>query len=185
MNIKGTTIIFFPEFIKSKFGEVAFAKWLDTLSPEAKNVYNSVILPSNWYPMNEILTEPTKSICSLFYEGSLRGAEELGEYSADYALHGIYKFFVKMGSPEFIIKKAGSILPTYYEPCKMEVGELSDGHAILRITEFPEANDYIEARIKGWSQRALAIAGGKNLTIAIAKSLAHGDASTDYNINWE
>lgn len=185
MQAKGTTIIFFPEFIKTKFGEEAFSKWMDALSPEARNVFSGVILPSSWYSLKEIFIEPTKLICDMFYGGSIKGAYELGGFSADYALHGIYKFFLKLGSPEYMIKKAGTILPTYYDPCKMEVAEMTSGHAVLRITEFTEIDNKVEERIRGWCERALAIAGGKELSVKITKSLANGGEFTEFDINWK
>jgi len=185
MTTKGTTINVVPEFIIKTFGHVAKDKWIAALSPEAKQVFASVILPSNIYPLKSVLIEPTLKMCELFYSGDTGGAFQLGRFSADYALTGVYKFFIKFGSPEYALKKAGSILPTYFQPSVIEVPVLEDGHAILRITDFSEMHEVVEKRIAGWIDRALELTGAKNQKIKITKSLTKGDSYSEFTIDWE
>ena len=127
MEVKGTAIITVPLFIKDRFGEGGLNQWIGALTPEARQVYPASVLVSSWYPLKEFLIEPLHKMCDLFCAGDLKGARESGRFSADYSLKGIYRIFVKLGSPEFMLRRAGTILPVYYTPSEMKVAECRKG----------------------------------------------------------
>lgn len=184
MEVKGTAVASIPKFIEEKFGKEGFTKWLDSLSNEAKDVYSQPILPSKWYSLNEIMVEPTRKINNLFYNSTMKGAWEAGRFSASYGLTGILKIFVKMGTPGFIISRATSILPTYYQPSELKVVESVNNRTVVQISKFPELSDVIENRIGGWIERALEIQGCKSVSVKISKSVTKGDKFCEYTITW-
>jgi hypothetical protein len=185
MQVKGSAIAFMPKIISKKYGEDALYQWLAKLSPYARELYISPISPQQWFPLKEALVEPTAIICQMFHNWDLQGAWELGRYSAEFGLRGIYKFFIRFGSPEFLINKAGDILPTYYEPSAIEVVNQGRGMAQVRITRFPEIDRIIEMRIGGWMQAALEICGCQNVRVEITKSLTRFQSCTEYEILWD
>ncbi len=184
MEVKGTAVVVLPQFIRTKFGENSFNQWLAALSPLAREVYSKPILTNNWFPLKEILVEPTQKICDVFYGGKMEGACECGRFSADYALKGIYRVFLKIGSPEFVINRASLVLPTYYRPSKIIVPSHEKGHALFRIVEFPDMNKVIEHRIIGWMEQALTICGCKNPKVKIVASLTEGKPYTELDVVW-
>jgi hypothetical protein len=168
---QGTAIITIPLFIKERFGKRGLNQWKDALTPEARKVYPASVLVSSWYPLKDFLIEPLRKMGGLFYARDLKGAKESGRFSADYSLKGIYKIFVKLGSPEFMLRRAGSILPIYYTPSEMEVVECRKGRGIMQITQFPDIDQGLEIRIGGWIERAIEISGDKQPNIKNTKSL--------------
>lgn len=185
MTVKGTAIFTVPHFISNQFGKDALLKWVNSLEPNAKQLFSGNIVPVATYPLTEMFTAPIIKMCELFYNGDFKKAEELGRFSADYSLNGVYKFFVKLGSPQYIAKKASTILPTYYQPSSMETVEVGDNHAIVHITQFEEMHEVIEYRIKGWIQRAIEITGMQDVDIEITKSLIKNDPYTEYIGRWK
>jgi hypothetical protein len=184
MEVKGTAIMSLQDFVKKLYKD-RFQEWLNSLPEASRTIMGSVILTNSWYPLQEALVEPTKKICDLFYHGDVKGAWEAGRYSAEHALKGIYKIFVKIGSPEFILNKASRILPTYYKMSEMETITTKPKSAILRITKFPNLNIYVEYRVGGWIEKALEISGCKGLRVTMTKSLTKGDPYTEYLSEWE
>lgn len=184
MQVKGTAVETIPLFVKSKFGEEAYQKWMQALSENTRAEFSRIILATKWYPLRQMFEEPTVKICDMFYQGKLEGAVEQGRFSAEYGLRGIYKLFVKLGSPEFIVSRASSIMPTYYDPCAMEVADKGEKTVTIRITKFDEPSRIVEHRIKGWTEKALEISGAKDCAVTIAKSLADGAATTDIVCKW-
>ncbi len=184
MEIKGSAVICTREYVKTKFGDDNFKRWRDSLSEDAKDDYSKANLPNNWFPLRTVVEEPTQKICEMLHSGDLQGAWDLGRFSADYGLKGIYRFFVKMGSPQFIVKKAGSILPTYYNPSIMKVDSTDDNSAVVHIIKFDHISSVIEHRIGGWMEQAMEISGGKNVSVDISKSMVKGDDVTEYTIKW-
>lgn len=183
MQVKGSAVQTLPLFIKSKFGEDALLKWKDSLMESTREEYRN-ILPSKWYPLKEILIDPTLKCMELFYNGKTEGAVDQGRFSAEESLKGIYKFFIKFGTPDFIIGKASSILPTYYHPSSMELVEKKEKQLLLRITKFDSPHQVIEFRIKGWIERALEMSGTKFPRVIIKTSMTNGAPYTDFIVSW-
>ena len=184
MKVKGSAVATLPVFVKEKSGEEGFQKWLAALSPEAQEIYKNNILTTGWFPLKQALSEPTKKICDLFYNGNMKGAWESGRFSAEQGLKGVYKVFIKLGSVAFITKKASSILPTYYNPSEMKVVDLQSNSAVVHITKFEEPNEVIDNRIGGWMEKALELSGCKTIKISITKSLAKGAPHTEFQLKW-
>ncbi len=185
MEVKGTAITTIPLFIKKHFGEGGFNQWINALTPEARKVYQDQVFSSSWYPLKELMIEPLRKMCSLFYAGDVKGARESGRFSADYSLKGIYKILVKLGSPEFLVNRAATIVGIYYTPSEIKVVESRKGQGIIQMTKFPDMDRVLEIRILGWMERALEISGAKEPNIKITKSLTAGDPLSEFIATWK
>ncbi len=184
MKVKGIAVAIVPDFVRSKFGPEGLAPWLAALPDESRRIFEGHLLVSRWYPMDEAYHRPTEVLCQRFYDGDPRGAWELGRYSADYVLKGVYKAFIKSPVVTVNIGHAGFMLPTYFQPATIEVASLEEQRGVLRITCFEGSTRYSEQRIGGWLERALELAGVKGARVEIAKSLAGGDQYTEYLLAW-
>jgi hypothetical protein len=182
MDVKGTAIIPIVKFAESKFGATNY-EWTKSLSGPSAEIMKTV-LSSSWYPLQEAIIEPTVKLCDLVYGGKDEGAFEIGKFSADFGLKGVYKLFVKLGSPSFIISKGSSILGTYYKDSVMDLVEEKKNSSLLRITRFPGIHKVVELRIAGWMQRSLEICGCKDIKVNMPKLLSRGDAYTEYMVTW-
>ncbi len=184
MKVKGTAISFFPEYIQSRYGNDKLSTWINALPPASKEIFSKPVLASSWYSFHDGMAVPLRSICDAFHGGNSKGAWEVGRYSADFGLRGIYKIFVKLGSPEKLAERAADVLPKYYDPCSMEIVSAQKGAAVLRVTNFPESNDLTEARLAGYMERGVEICGGKSVKIATPAAMSRGNPYTEYRIEW-
>lgn len=185
MEVKGSAVIVLPMFIKSNLGTKNYNLWLESLSKEARKVYESKILITSWFPLRAIFTEPTRKMCDLFYKKDPRGAWEVGRFSADYALKEFYKVFIRVATPRALTKRASQIFSTYYRPSSMKTEDVSKNKTILKITKFPEMELIVEMRILGWIEKTLEICGYRNIDFNIVKSLCRGDPVSEIEISWE
>ena len=102
MEIKGTAVIAIRDYVKINHS-ARFNDWLGKLSGESRQIFEGVIDASKWYPIESGGIEPTKKAIEMFHQGDYKmGAWEAGKYSAQKALTGIYKIFVKAASPGYI-----------------------------------------------------------------------------------
>jgi hypothetical protein len=185
MMVRGKAIVVIPAFIKKKFGEEGLIYWLHKITPQARRVYDAKIDVNQWFPLKEILLEPTANVAGLFYGWNLqKAAWELGRYSADYRFAGVGKILIKFPSPNFFVSKGVEYLPDYYRPCRLVIKENSDGKAIVQVTYFPEIDKTTEYRIGGWIERGLEMNGCKDLKVDITKYLTHFDPCTEYTLHW-
>jgi hypothetical protein len=185
MEVKGSAVVVLPKFIESNFGVKNLNIWINSLSEEAKKVYKSKILITSWYPLTKIFSEPTRQMCDLFYKSDIMGAWEVGRFSAEFALRGIYKAYVKIATPQALTKRASKIFGTYYRPSSIEIDGTNEKKTILKITEFPEMDEIVEMRILGWIEKILEICGCRNISLNVVKSLCRGDSMSEIEGSWE
>lgn len=184
MEIKGTAVKTIPDFVKENFTP-RYAEWVCSLPEKSREIATSV-KSSVWYSMTDGGVELTKKVGEIFYQGNFKkGAIELGKYSADVALHGIYKLYVKFSSPGHIISRASRVFSAYYTPSKMEVAEHRAKSVKLIMTEFDQPSDVIEYRIAGWIERALEISGCEGIVVNIPESFTKGHSRTVFYCSWK
>ncbi len=185
MKIKGTAVQTIPDFIKKIHGD-RYQEWLNALPMASQLIFKRMIITSGWFPIEEALTTPLKVTASLFYHNDQeKTARTMGLFSADEALTGVYKFFVKMGSPKFLIERSTSMMKTYFEPCEIQVFYGASNGCIMQITHFPKSDAIIEWNIAGWIERALVISGCKSAKVIVTRSMAKKDSITELTISWE
>lgn len=185
MEIKGTAVIAIRDFVKTNYPQ-EFDAWLQSLPEQSKSIYAGIIDSSKWYALAEGGLTPTKKIAELFFDKDYKkGAWEAGRFSAQKALTGIYRIFVKATSPGYIIQRASRVFATYYRPCEMAVVDRTEKGVVVEISNMTESDIVIEYRIAGWIQKALEISGVSNITIDIPQSISSGDQLTRIEIHWE
>jgi hypothetical protein len=185
MKVKGTIISSVPTFVKDKFPD-KYQEWQQNLPPASQQILMNTVMASEWYDIENGLLAPTRLLAKMFYESDLEKASwEMGRYSAEVGLSGIYKVFVLIATPQFIMKRGGKILSSFYQPSVLTTSNERPKGVDILITEFENSTVITESRIGGWMEKALEICGIKNITIDKVKSIAKGDNITQYVVNWE
>ncbi len=184
MQVKGTAVKTIPEFIKDKHSD-KYSGWFNQLPEKSKAIFQKGVAAPNWYPIEDAIITPTALMSMHLFGNEKDGAWQCGRYSADIALNGVYKIYVKMSSPAHIIDRAGRVLQAYYEPSEITVVGRTDKSVTLHLVKFPKLHKVIEYRFAGWMERALEISGCKNIRIDIPKSLTKGDTLSEFKITWD
>jgi hypothetical protein len=183
MEIKGSAVRSIPDYIR-KFHPEKYTMWMESLPDKSREIFAGGVMPSSWYSLEDAAVIPTQMLGALVFEDAEKGAWQCGRFSAETALTGIYKFFIKAASPFFIIDRASRIFTTYYQPSDMVVVDKGNDYVVLHITRFEEPNNLIESRIAGWIERAMEIHGVGFVTVDITKSLTRGDPFTEIMVKW-
>jgi len=183
MEAKGTAVKSISEFVRAKF-PTRYDEWLNSLPVESQTIFKNPIFQNDWYSLETAILTPTDKLCQLFFHNTPEGARQCGRHSAETALTGIYKFFLLVATPSFIMGKASGIFTTYYRPVEMKLVESSSNHCLLHILKFPESHPLIEYRIAGWCERALEIANCKGVTVGITQTLTKGHPLTEFFVRW-
>lgn len=184
MEVKGIAVKSIAEFVKKEFPE-KYTEWWKALPEDARQIISNGVITNQWYNVQDAVITPTKMINKFFYNNHpQKGAWQSGKFSADYALNGIYKLYVRASTPKHIISRAGRVFSNYYKPCVMKVVSEQKNSVTVHITNFSEPSAVVEFRIGGWMERALEISGCNNVNIDISKSLVKGDDVTEYVLSW-
>ncbi len=185
MKVKGTILSSIQGFVKENFPN-RYEDWINGLNATSKKFFTSSIMAADWYDYQDGFIEPSVLVAKMFYNNDLKkSGKEVGRYSAEVGLKGIYKVFVFVAKPQFIIKRGGKILSSFYNPSALKIGEERLKGVDVHVTSFPDITEIAEYRIAGWMEKALEICGVKNISIEITESLVLGDERTTYVVNWE
>ena len=150
MNIKGTSLTSTYNFVKLNYTS-RFDEWLQKLPEDSRKLFSGIILAGGWYPISDGMIIPTKLIAKMFFDGDdKKAAYRIGEHSAVEGLNGVYRMFLKIASPSFVIKKSASILKTYYQDIVAEMIESNENSGIIHIKGFKEDEKLIFDRISAW-----------------------------------
>lgn len=182
MLVKGAVIQPIVRFVKERYSAY-YEAWLGQLSDETRTVMEQGIVTS-WYPIGRAMIEPTEVLCDLVEDPADDVAWEIGRFSADFALRGIFRIFVRLGSPAFIVKRASHVFSTYYTNAVLRVPEAGSKFATVHLLEFPEPSRLVERRIGGYMERAVEISGAKHVKSTVVSSLSAGDERGEFHFTW-
>lgn len=100
-------------------------------------------------------------------------------------LSGVYKIFLVVLSPQFVIKKGNAILGAYYNMGRLHVDEERKGFARGRFTEFTGFGRPQWADMMGSAEGVLQAAGAKNLKTTCLEGGGDGQSHCTLEFRWE
>ncbi len=184
MEIKGSAVKATPDFVKDKFG-TRYGEWVKSLPEKSKSIIEQPIYATTWYSLTDSVIVPTQKVADLFYGGNaVKAANEIGRYSADVALKGVYKIFVRVSSPHFVLSRASSIFATYYQPSDIKVIESMDKKAVLQLSKFHPNDKLIMNRIAGWIEKTLEITLKSALKVDVENHIDGANLTSKITIIW-
>ncbi|HEX7502294.1 MAG TPA: hypothetical protein VF451_02645, partial [Acidobacteriota bacterium] len=174
-----------PKIILDKFGQYGLKRWLELISPQARRVFSSDIVPEAWFPLKDMLIEPMANIAQLFYDWDLKKAAwDFGRMSVDSRTPGVLKLLAKIPKAGSPIEKAVEQVASHYRPCTISVPMSDQKSCLVRISHFPEMEKTTEYRICGWIERSMEIGGCKGVKVDIIKSLTNFQPVSEYELRW-
>ncbi len=185
MQVKGTGIKTTRDFIKTKFPG-KYDEWLNSLPEESKKLYTGPLDVGGWFDINIAYYQPVNKLNELLYQNnSQKAGDELGRFSAEVALKGIYKVFLLVASPQYLMKRAANMMQAFYNPSSIEVSQTSPGKVMMKIKEFDGINRITEYRVAGWCARALELCSCNNVSYKFQSHLSSGQPETIIEFTWQ
>jgi len=182
-QIKGLAVLGAVQRIKTISGDEIFKKVLDELNEKDKKIFSGNLLPSIWYPLNSF-TNFLKAEVKIVYKGDNTKLRLGSEAIVENHLKGIYKFFVKLGSPEFVVAKIGAIHKTYFDGIELEK-EITKGQFIGKYFGYEIGQDVYEEVIIGFYKKALEISGAKNIQAKFDIPINEGKEYAQIIVTWQ
>ncbi len=185
MQVKGTSIITTRDFVKETFPS-KYTDWIKSLPVESQKIYESAVRVSDWYEIKPAYYDPMDKIVEQFYNfNAQKAGEELGKFSAKVALTGIYKVFLFVATPQYLMKRASRMVETFYIPSEVDVVETASRTAVMKIKKFDGITKSLEYRFAGWCIKALELCNCKNISYRITSHISSGQPTTNIEFKWE
>jgi len=185
--VRGNVLDIRLKYIEIKADAEQRNKILDSLSPEFKAEIKKGIKAQEWYAF-EYYIQFNRVIDRVLGKGDLQLIVDLGAFSAELALQGIYRFFYKLGSPEFLMKNTAYIWKNYFinGEITLESIEPYKARVVVENTEIPSHEHCLA--IVGWIKRALEICGGKEVAfknIVCRETDIHNNNICEFLFTWQ
>jgi hypothetical protein len=183
---RGTNFVYARDFIQSTYGHAVWEKALAALPPEDASLWKGAALVSGLYPFRAFKAMVAALSKAL---GKVEDTEtaRLYEYIAGRSLSTIYKLFFRLAEPSFVIKNYPKLWERFFDSGKVEVPLAEKGHALLKFT-LPEIfMSWIAPACLGYSRKAVALSGGRNLALAEKSRtlLPDGQWEITYELHWQ
>src|SRR5580704_16211049 len=183
VQIKGSAIKETIEQIKSRAGEAAFQKILGLLDEETRKVFEGDMFSSTWYSL-DLFTRFLEIEIKVLANGNEEMVTKGSEAVIERQLKGIYKAFVRLGSPEFVIKRIAAVHETYFQGVPIDVQLAGHGKAVIKYTGFEKQHRIMGFAIIGFFKKALEISGAKDVVLYFTTPIEEGKGYAELSISW-
>jgi len=170
-------------YVKTEHGEETLQRILSTLMPGDRILLEGTILASDWHPQGP-LERFRQAVARHFMDTELKTLEEMGRFSAQYALTGIYRVFMAVSSPAHVIKKVGNLFPKYFDHGKAEAVVHGPRDISIIISGWEDASATLCAVMKGYFERTLEMAGARGVEVKKVACVLRGDPVCEFRGTW-
>jgi len=184
LKVKGIALKSTINYIKSKLKPEELIAFEGSLSLNCRDFFHLPVLSAEWYEANS-LVEIMVKIPEFLKRKPEEVWWEIGRYSCDDGLNTVYKIFYKLGSPEFIIKRAAQVWSNYYSEGNFFVVSHSLNSAHVQIKDISLPHPALCTRISGWMERAIELSGGKNVVLRHTLCKFQKQIIEEWKANWD
>jgi hypothetical protein len=185
MNIKGVAWLASFDYILKRFGAAGVEKITAVLSESDRtHLFGSRIMPVSWVDYGAAVRFMVAAD-KVFGKGDYQIVREAGVYCAWQNFKGIYRFFISLTSPKFILGNSQAVWKQYFDHGKVGVEWIPNQGARLTLTEAPDLPAQHEWDLLPTLEEAVRMSGGKNVRSTHPKCVARADACDIFEIFWE
>jgi hypothetical protein len=184
VEIKGSVVLDSITGIKKRGGDRELAEIISLLDEETKRVFQSVVSSSSWYPLDLFCR-----FLAVELNKTAGGIEEVlvsrSEKVVERQLRGVYKIFVKMGSPEFLMKRLAAVNITYFNGLKADFTSNGPRNFTLRYVGFEKQHRLMGFALIGFFRKGLELSGATNREVRWTTPIEEGKPYSEMNISWK
>lgn len=183
-KVKGSSFSVPLQYVAKTYGADRLKKALERL-PEQMRSDITRGLPSLWYPV-EYVGELTSALRMELGPRDPNFVFQLTTNSAKQTFGAVYKLFIRLGSPEFIVGRIAAVYRTMCDTGELQVIDKQPRQITMRLTGFPYRNpDYCGHQLRGWFQGPLELSGCKIVENVHTICACRGSPHCEWRVRWE
>jgi uncharacterized protein (TIGR02265 family) len=183
-HIKGTLLLSRMKFLRSR-GEAAVEAVLGAIPDAERKQLRGLLLPSSWYPVEVLRALEAAIVSTLNYSSRDELFLDMGRATATANLTGAgsQRAYVREGDPQFLLRHSPHIYASAHTSGTRSYDRTGEHSAVLRTTR-PEAQREDCLTTIGWLERAIEIAGGRDVRILETSCASVGAPCCEYRCEW-
>lgn len=155
------------------------ARLLDELSPDDRKSWTSFVA-TEWIDI-ETATQFFDVSSRLLFPDDPLPIRRLGRDMADDHLHGVYRYVVRLVSPQMILDGTGKLWDRYHDRGSPQFVRTTDHSASLRVRDYPDLPERMRENIAGYCGRAIELTGATNVRCVKGGT----SAEWQWNVTWK
>jgi hypothetical protein len=180
--IKGTAVLDGLKALEARRGPQGVAEVVARMRPSLRSIFDGHNLsPATWYSL-DAFTEFLR--CTLNPGEPVTLLAQRSEAAVEKQLRGVYRMFVRFGSPAFILKRMSVVHGTYFRRVEISVCDLAKTSATIRYTGFKVQHQVLEPVIIGFYRKALQLSGANGCAVEARVPIGSGRGEAEYLIRW-
>jgi hypothetical protein len=183
VKIKGRVLVDTVASITARIGKAELDKLLNTLDGPSQRTLRDGIAIGEWYPL-EVMTALMVADVSAHDGGNESVVVSRAEAVVAKQLSGIYRIFVRLGSPESIIKRISAVHETYFQGVQIAQEFVGQRKALVRYKGFGKEHRIMEHVIVGFYRKALEMSGARNIEARFTTPISAGKDIAELAITW-
>lgn len=161
-------------------GDEAYQNVLAELGPDARKIMEEGPLETVWYPY-KVYVEISETIDRILGEGDLQLVFEMGAFSCENNLTGIYRVFFRFGNLNFLVDRAAKAWHSQYDFGTMTCIRDPENkqRVTLELANVPHPTKVLFLAVKGWVIKAAELSGSE-----LVKVEDHYSADPEVPMRW-
>jgi hypothetical protein len=136
-NVKGAAITARVRFVRERYGPAGYSGLVAEVGPVTRALLPGNVLASAWAPY-EAFIDLGATVDRLFGRGDLALCVEMGRFAAEVNLPTLYRLFYRIGSTQYVLRKAAQLWGLHYDSGRLAVMEEGDHGVRLEMVDFAE-----------------------------------------------
>jgi hypothetical protein len=178
---KGLSFLAVRDYVVEHAGKREWEAALDALSPDDRDVIGGVV-GIGWYPL-DTYARLLWAVDRRVGHGDLAAVIEMGRFEAARDVPTIHRLLLKMVKPAFIVEKMAELWPRYNSTGRLILQRLGPEAVDVTLADWSD-DAALCASIQGYSERALSLAGARQVRLTQTSCRAKGASACIFRAAW-
>jgi hypothetical protein len=184
---KQTLLVHLRAFVVREFGDTGWERLVASLPAEDRTCLEGLLFSGGWIPVG-IWNRAVGAFLASNYADTRVAMGDLATFIADRDLSTVFRLVLKVGSPDFVIGRAGSIYSRYFEPGTAVPQKIGPRHwrntlVAPRGEDEGPGLDTCETGVCAWLTHALRLSGVQP-TVNHVKCRFDRAPQCEYEVTW-
>lgn len=168
-------------FVLERFGDQAWAALLTALPPGDRALLQGIV-PSGWYDL-AAQARLRRAVVEELGRGELDLMEELGRFEAERDLGGTSRWFFRILSPEFAIRRMDLYWRRFHDSGRWSTEAGAHG-VTARLHGWSVVDEALCRSLGGYLERTVELISERRSKLEHGRCCAHGDPCCEFAIRW-
>ncbi|MFO0561086.1 MAG: hypothetical protein U0269_23910 [Polyangiales bacterium] len=169
--------------IEQRYGQRGVDAVAAALSAEDRALFLTPPLVTTWVSLDK-LARIDEAITKVHLRGDASQMGAIADEAATFELHVVYTYLLKLGSPEWVLKRLGTVFGAKARPGLLRETNTAHKQAWLELVQMVMPHYYVAHVMPSWAMRAVLLTGGKDPRVELIESPHYGDRRTFWHVQW-